>query len=136
RVQGFVIEGMRDNAEAFARSPVGYYPYVEPAPDAAKGMLEAFMAEACVVVTDDWPAYFLRHATSTAADRSPARFELVDGVGLVPMSAPDRCFVRAHDFRRWLQKNSERWLGERPKREPLSRLSLPRPNLPSGLKTW
>ena len=136
RMQTFVIQGMRDNAEAFSRSPIGYYPYVEPEVGAGKGMLEAFMANACVVVTDDWPVYFLRRATLAAARRSVVRFELVDGAGIVPMSAPDRCFARAHDFRRWLQKNSESWLGAAPQRDPLSRLKLPRPSLPKALRAW
>lgn len=125
RLHAFVVRGMGDNAARFEASPIGYYPYVEPKLDAGKGLLEAFARKACVVVTDDWPVYFVRNMTRAAAGRIGVRMELVDGVGLVPMSAPDRSFARAHDFRRWCQKHPDVWLGPAPRVDPLARLSLP-----------
>ncbi|KIG17780.1 Deoxyribodipyrimidine photolyase, type II [Enhygromyxa salina] len=124
RLHAFVVRGMCDNAARFEASPIGYYPYVEPKLDAGKGLLAAFARKACVVVTDDWPVYFVRNMTRAAAAKIGARMELVDGVGLVPMSAPDRCFARAHDFRRWCQKHANVWLGPAPRVNPLARLQL------------
>ena len=137
RLSAFVVHGMADNARAFADTPVGYFPYLEPEADAGKGLLEAFAARACVVVGDDWPVYFLRRMVEAAANRLEARLELVDGVGLVPMSAPDRCFARAHDFRRWCQKNADLWLGPGPNPTPLAGLELPAAiEAPVDIERW
>ncbi|PRQ03911.1 deoxyribodipyrimidine photolyase [Enhygromyxa salina] len=125
RLHAFVVRGMCDNAARFEASPIGYYPYVEPKLNAGKGLLQAFARRACVVVTDDWPVYFVKNMTRAAAAKIGVRMELVDGVGLVPMSAPDRCFTRAHDFRRWCQKHADLWLGPQPRVNPLARLQLP-----------
>jgi deoxyribodipyrimidine photo-lyase len=67
RQHAFVVRGMGHNAARFKPSPIGYYAYVEPRIDAGRGLLEAFARKACVVVTDDWPVYFLRNMTRAAA---------------------------------------------------------------------
>lgn len=130
RMSAFVARGMADNASAFAKTPVGYFPYLEPERGAGKGLLEAFAEDACVVVTDDWPVYFLRRMVEAAAERLPVSLELVDSVGLVPMSVPDKQFARAHDFRRWCQKNTDSWLLIRPTPEPLDKLEIPKAKKP------
>ena len=50
---------MIDNAARFANSPIAYHPYLELAPDEGKGMIAALAARAAVVVTDDFPCFFL-----------------------------------------------------------------------------
>jgi deoxyribodipyrimidine photo-lyase len=71
RIHQFVIEGMVDNAAAFEQFGVGYYPYLEPAPGAGSGLLEALAAQACVVVTDDFPSFFLPRMLASVATRLP-----------------------------------------------------------------
>ena len=71
RLHRFVLEGMRDNLAAFARKPVLYYPYVEPAPGAGKGLLAALARDACLVVTDDYPAFMLPKITGTFSLEAP-----------------------------------------------------------------
>ncbi|HEY0253038.1 MAG TPA: deoxyribodipyrimidine photolyase, partial [Kofleriaceae bacterium] len=41
RFHTFVMQGMADNAKRFASHGITYLPYVEPEPDADKGLLEA-----------------------------------------------------------------------------------------------
>src|SRR5690349_19859476 len=67
RLHRFILEGMRDNAAAFARKPVLYYPYVEPAPGAGKGLLTALARDACLVVGDDYPAFMSPRMIEAAA---------------------------------------------------------------------
>src|SRR4051812_2288107 len=100
RLHRFVLEGMRDNLAAFARKPVLYYPYVEPAPGAGKGLLAALARDACLVVGDDYPAFMLPHMIQAAARQVGGRFELVDSNGLLPLYSTQREFRRAVDFRR------------------------------------
>ena len=41
RLHRFVLDGMADNAKAFARAGITYVSYVEPEPGAGKGLVEA-----------------------------------------------------------------------------------------------
>ncbi|MCO4747378.1 MAG: deoxyribodipyrimidine photolyase [Proteobacteria bacterium] len=110
RVHRFVLQGMRDNAARLGDVGVGYYPYVEPVPGHGQGLLEALATEASVVVTDAFPTHFLPRMVDAARARLDVRLEVVDGNGVIPMSAPDRDFTVAHSFRRWIQKNvGELW---------------------------
>ena len=127
RLHRFVLDGMADNEACFADKPVLYYPYVEPSPGAGRGLLAALSARAAVVVTDDYPAFFLPRMVAAAAARSPVLVEQVDGNGLYPMRATDRVFTTAASFRRHLQKALRDHLGERPAADPLSRARLPAP---------
>ena len=119
RLHRFIIDGMRDNSHAFAGSPVGYYPYVEPEIGAGQGLLGALASQACAVVTDEFPCFFLPRMVAAAADKIDVRVETVDSNGLLPIRAADRAFLRAYDFRRFLQKNLAPYLLEWPHPEPL-----------------
>jgi len=47
RFHRFVIDGMADNAEILKKIGVSYYPYLEPSPDADKGLLAGLAEKAC-----------------------------------------------------------------------------------------
>lgn len=130
RLHRFVIEGMAANqaAVASAANPgVLYYPYVEPAPGRGSGLLAALAERACVVVTDDFPCFFLPQLVTLAGKQLPLRLEAIDSNGLVPLRATDHAFTMAFHFRRWLQKNLPQWLekSEFPLADPLALQSLP-----------
>lgn len=133
RLHRFVLDGMADNARAFAGTGVWYYPYVEPAAGAGKGLLERLAADACVVVTDDYPAFFLPHLVRAAAKRLPVRLEAVDANGLVPLRAPGRVFLRAFDFRRFWQRELLLHLAHAPCPDPLRHPLRPFPRLPADI---
>ncbi|MBN1105455.1 MAG: deoxyribodipyrimidine photolyase, partial [Deltaproteobacteria bacterium] len=80
---------------------------------------------ACVVVTDDFPAFFLPGMVASAARRMPVRVEEVDSNGLLPMRAADRVFPTAFAFRRFLQKHLPDHLIELPKDDPFRGARLP-----------
>ena len=130
RHHAFILEGMVDNAAAFAHSAVVYIPYVEARVGEGKGLLEALSAKACMVVTDDFPAFMLPKMTQAAAAKIGVRMERVDSNGIYPMRHTDRVFSRAHDFRRHLQKTIAPHLLEFPNPNPLQGLALPTPTLP------
>ncbi len=138
RIHQFVIEGMADNAAHFARKPVLYYPYLEPKQGVGKGLLAALAKRACVVVSDDFPCFFLPRMIESAARQIPCRFELVDSNGLLPMRAADKVFARAFDFRRFLQKSLRPHLDEFPEPDPLKGIRLKKlPQLPPAItKRW
>ena len=131
RFHRFVLDGMAEHARRLAGSNVLYHPYVEPAPGEGKGLLAALAERACLVVTDDSPAFFYPRMVRAAAERLSVRLEAVDSNGLLPLRAVDRTFVTAYDFRRTLQKLLPHHLGEMPAEDPLT---PPTPKLPSRLQ--
>jgi len=129
RFHAFVLAGMRDNAAQAGKAGIGYYPYVEPRPGAGKGLLATLVARACVVVTDDYPAFFHPRMLGAAARALDVRLEAVDSNGLLPIRLAGRAFARAHDFRRFLQRELPGHLEHFPARAPLrnvGRAPLPR----------
>jgi deoxyribodipyrimidine photo-lyase len=138
RLHAFVIEGMHDNARAFAGKPVTYYPYVEPSPGAGSGLLEALASHACVVVTDDYPCFFLPRMVASAGAKLGVRLEAVDASGLLPVRSADKAHLTAYSFRRYLQHQAEHALSELASEAPLARAALPTLDaLPSGIaKRW
>jgi deoxyribodipyrimidine photo-lyase len=119
RLHAFALAGMADNARAFATGGVLYHPYVEPAPGAGRGLLEALAARACCVVTDEFPAFFLPAMVQAAGAKLAVRLEAVDGNGLLPLRATQRVFHTAFSFRAFLQRELAPHLTERPAAEPL-----------------
>jgi deoxyribodipyrimidine photo-lyase len=136
RLHAFVIEGMRDNAHAFAGTPVTYFPYVEPKPGDGRGLLAALARSACVVVTDEFPCFFLPRIVSAAARRIDVRLEAVDSNGLIPLALADRPFPTAAVFRRFVQRVLPSQLNVIPREKPLEDGSLASlPALPDDVAT-
>ncbi len=125
RLHRFVLEGMADNARVCQEHGVRYYPYVEPTANAGKGLLSALAEYACVVVTDNFPCFFLPHMVASAAKQLPIFLEVVDSNGLLPLYATDKVFLRAFDFRRYLQKELPKHLANVPHADPLAKAKLP-----------
>jgi deoxyribodipyrimidine photo-lyase len=140
RLHQFVIEGMADNEVRFASQDVFYYPYLEPEPGAGQGLLAKLAQHACVVVSDDFPCFFLPRMVEAAKRQVRTRFELIDSNGLLPMRAADRTFARAFDFRRFLQRNLRPHLesDSMPEEDSLRNCRLPvLDDLPKGiLRRW
>ena len=123
RLHRFVIQGMVDNQKALESTPAVYFPFVEESQGQGKGLLQALAAHAAVVVTDDYPTFFLPQMVDAAGSRIDVRLEAVDANGLMPMSAFDREFATAYSFRRAIQKCLAQHIGELPLQEPC--LDLP-----------
>lgn len=126
RIHHFVLQGMADNHEIFATKACSYYPYVEPEPGAGSGLLEFLAHQACVVVTDEFPCFFLPRMVDSVGRRLPVALETVDSNGILPLRATDRVFPTAHAFRRFLQKELTPHLREFPRQDPLAEVRLPR----------
>jgi deoxyribodipyrimidine photo-lyase len=127
RLHRFVLDGMRDNEEALQSTPVAYYPYVEETAGAGHGLLDALSERACVVVTDDFPCFFLPRMIAAASKRIAASLEAIDGNGLLPLAATTRDFAAAAHFRRYVQKELPRHLSQFPEREPLASIASIKP---------
>ncbi len=125
RLHRFVIDGMAANARCLEGRPVLYYPYLEAEKGAGKGLLEALGKEACMVVTDEFPAFFLPRMVAAAAKKTPVAMEAVDSNGLLPLREADKDFTAAYHFRRHLQKVLPGHLTWFPLPAPLEKIELP-----------
>jgi deoxyribodipyrimidine photo-lyase len=127
RIHHFVMQGMLDNQRRFEKAGVGYFPYVERTEGEGHGLLAALSARAAVVVTDDFPCFFLPRMLDSAVAQVTTRFEAIDGNGLLPLRAADHAYPTAYAFRRFLQKTLAPHLAAPPVADPLARLRLPAP---------
>jgi deoxyribodipyrimidine photo-lyase len=125
RLHRFVLDGMADNVRRLGATTVTYYAYVEERRGAGRGLLPALASRACIVVTDDYPAFFLPRMVAAAAKQLPVKLEQVDSNGLLPLRATERVFETAYSFRRFLQKNLVEHLSEQPRPDPLEGERLP-----------
>lgn len=138
RLHRFILDGMAENARRLKKSKVLYYPYVEAVKGEGKGLIEALAPKSCVVITDEFPAFFLPRMIAAVSRRLPVLLEQVDSNGLLPMRAADKVFTTAFAFRRFLQKKLPSYLTERPEANPLHRVKLPAiGTFPKGIeKRW
>ena len=126
RIHSFVLDGMAENACWLEKTDVLYYPYLELVPNAGKGLLTALASRACVVVTDDFPCFFLPRMVASAARQVPVLLEAVDSNGLLPMRQAEKAYPTAYAFRRFLQKEFPRHLMEFPKPNALLNAKFPK----------
>ncbi|HEX5659245.1 MAG TPA: deoxyribodipyrimidine photolyase [Polyangiales bacterium] len=137
RLHAFVLQGMAANAEHFAKRRVLYYPYVERKAGEGSGLLEALAKRASVVLTDDFPCFFIPHMLAAAARKVDTRFEAIDGNGLLPLAlAEGKSFYSAYIFRRFMQKHVANALEARPREDALLRLALPVLETLPAMKRW
>ena len=138
RMHRFMLDGMAEKAGWLAGADVLYYPYLEPRPDAGKGLLAALAMSACVVVTDDFPCFFLPRMVASGARQVPVLLEAVDSNGLLPMRQAEKAYPTAYAFRRFLQKELPRHLMDFPKPNALLNAKLPKAKaLPKEIaKSW
>ena len=138
RMHRFVIDGMGENARRFEGTDVLYYPYLELAPNAGKGLLAALASRACIVVTDDFPCFFLPRMVASAARQVAVLMEVVDSNGLLPLRQAEEAFPTAYAFRRFLQRELPRHLMDFPKANALLNTKLPKAkHLPREIiKRW
>ncbi len=122
RLHRFALDGMADNAAAYADARVAHHPYVEPEPGAGRGLLETLAERACLVVTDEFPEFFLPRMVAAAGAKlgvRGVRLEMVDGNGLLPLRLGQKAWSAAPHFRRHLQRELPTQLGGAPTAEPL-----------------
>ncbi|HEY7497963.1 MAG TPA: hypothetical protein VH740_05610 [Vicinamibacterales bacterium] len=137
RLHRFVIDGMASNAREASRTRARYYPYIEPAIGHGSKLLATLAVDACVVVTDWYPAFFLPRMATAAARQVDVRLEAVDSNGLIPLAAHGREFTAARFYRAFVQRTLRDYVLDVPEIAPLRRLAKgPRlRSLPSSVKT-
>ena len=133
RFHKFTLEGMKEVDEMIDGTNAYYYPFVEQSAQESEGLLKEISKNASVVITDDYPTYFVPQMIAKASGEVDTKYELVDSNGVVPIRLSEKEYVRAHDFRRYLHKNLEDFIIETPLENSLELLD--KKFDPSQLKT-
>ena len=128
-MHSFMIDGMAENARRLEGLGILYYPYLEPRRNAGKGLLAALASRACVVVSDEFPCFFIPRMVTAAARQVSVMMEVVDSNGLLPLRQAGQTFPTAFAFRRFLQRELPQHLMEFPKANALKRANFPRAKL-------
>ncbi len=82
----FILQGMRDNAAAAKKLGVSYWPFVETPDNSGRGLVRTLAADACALVTDDYPAYIVPAHNHAIAAKCDVPVVVVDGNSLVPLA--------------------------------------------------
>ncbi|MBN2644991.1 MAG: deoxyribodipyrimidine photolyase [Desulfuromonadaceae bacterium] len=133
RFHHFVLQGMRDNQQAFATMPILYYPWLETKAGEWNDLLSRLAHKACLVITDRFPTTPVDSRVKTVANSLPVQLQTVDSNGLLPLQLVERDYPTAYAFRRFLQKVLPAFLNQHPLADPLQGLTLPQPKLPAEL---
>jgi len=133
RLHQFVIDGMRDNALGFQRPGVRYHPYLEQHDGDGRGLLARLATDAAVIVTDEFPCFFLPAMVAAAGAEVSVAMESVDSNGLLPLRAIPRVYPTAHAFRRAWQAALPAHLPQRPHSDPLAAMRGTPPELPADV---
>ncbi len=84
----------------------------------------SFLA-AAVIVTDNFPCFFLPKMVAAAAKKLPCRLESVDSNGIVPIAAHEKDYKAAAHFRRRMQGILRNHLPNMPVAQSLGQRNLP-----------
>jgi deoxyribodipyrimidine photo-lyase len=87
RIHRFILEGVVDLAERFARRGIRYHFYLRRRTADPNGLFYRLARRAALVVTDDFPAFFLPAQTERVAGKLDAAMWSVDSNGIVPLAA-------------------------------------------------
>ena len=118
----FIVDGMKDKAQAYLTRDVAYYQFVEQATRGGRGLVLTLAQQAAVVVTDYFPCFFLPRIVEHVAARVSCRMEAVDSNGVLPVNASGKPFTSAYNFRRFMQKHVVEALALATSEEPLNEL--------------
>ncbi|MDD9932978.1 MAG: deoxyribodipyrimidine photolyase [Myxococcales bacterium] len=134
RFHRFVLEGMADNAAAFARGPACYAARLAPTAEDERQLVEALGARACAVVADGLPASPAQRIAHALAPRLEVAMVEVDGHGLLPLRRTSKPHATARGFRRVLHELAPESFAAWPRAAPLRCAALPPLTTPVELR--
>ncbi|MCS7022050.1 MAG: deoxyribodipyrimidine photolyase [Gemmataceae bacterium] len=110
RHHAFALQGMRDNAAAARQLGLTYWPFVETPQYNGHGLLRQLAATACLIVTDDYPAYIVPAHLQALAGTLTVPLLAVDGNSLIPLRQLGPTPVSAGQLRhRWHRLFPQAW---------------------------
>ena len=101
----FILDGMIDNHIEAEHQGITYRCFVSHEGDEGAGLIESLAENACLIVSDDYPCFFIPKMLNALSDRLQIKMEAIDSNGVIPLSVSEKPHTTAYAFRRFVQKN-------------------------------
>jgi len=122
RIHTFMMQGMKENLEIAQEKNLNYYSYLEPKPDAGKGLFYELAENAAAVVSDEYPVFIIRTHNEKVGQKINVPYITIDSNGIIPLGVTDKDPYSAYLFRKVMQKNFLEAYTNPPKKDPLDDL--------------
>ncbi|MCR9142462.1 MAG: hypothetical protein NXI24_09440 [bacterium] len=128
RVHHFIMQGMAEHATVAEKRGLNYYAFLENPDHSGSGMLETLARRACLIVSDEFPAYIIPAHNKALTEKlvnnraSDVPFITIDANGVIPLQATEKAPYAAYNFRNILQKLFPEAWEHPPLDDPLERL--------------
>jgi deoxyribodipyrimidine photo-lyase len=122
RFHHFILQGMDENKRIANDNGWNYYSFVEKKPFEGSGLIHALSRKACVVVSDEFPAFVIRDHNEKISQKISVPYITVDANGIIPLGSSAKAPYSAFQFRRLMQKNFLSEFEQAPKRNPMAAL--------------
>ncbi|MBK8149707.1 MAG: deoxyribodipyrimidine photo-lyase [Acidobacteria bacterium] len=120
RIHTFILEGVEEKRREFANRGIRYIFYLQQDGNSPKHTVERLAADACLIVTDDYPCFIIPAHNRTVASLADVPVYAVDSNGVIPMSRFEKEEYAAYTIRPKIR----RMLGDYLKPFPESEVSV------------
>jgi len=122
RIHTFYLEGMQEHREYAAEHDLNYLPFVETGPGESEQAWRRVMEGAAMLITDEYPVYFIRERNSRLGEELGIPVIAVDSNGIIPLGLTDKDPYSAYFFRKIVQRHFVECYTRPPKKNPLDSL--------------
>lgn len=122
RIHQFYLEGMQEIQQYAVEKGLNYLSFVEEEADTNKQAYLAMLENACCLVTDEFPVYFIRDRNNWLGEALEIPVITVDNNGIIPLGLTEKDPYNAYFFRRIMQKHFVECYTHPPKQDPLDEL--------------
>ncbi|EPG68035.1 deoxyribodipyrimidine photo-lyase [Leptospira wolffii] len=99
RLHRFLLEGICDTAEEAKKKGFTYWAFIETEEVSLKNVVPSTLSRSALVVTDDFPCFFLPAHAEELSRTLDCKFLLVDSNSVVPLTAYEASYVYARVLR-------------------------------------
>jgi deoxyribodipyrimidine photo-lyase len=104
RLHTFILEGVKEKYEEFARLGIRYLFYLQQDSKSPKNTVAQLAKDAGAIVTDDYPCFIIPHHNSVIAERAEIPVYAVDSNGIIPMTKIEKEEYAAYTIRPKIRK--------------------------------
>ena len=125
RFHHFILEGIKEHHLYFTNKSikgVRYVPYIELEKGHARGLIYALAANACGIISDEFPVLNIRKYNERVANKVSVPYITIDSNGIIPLGVTEKDPYSAYLFRKVMQRYIVEALKYPPAKEPLVNL--------------
>jgi len=122
RIHVFYMQGMKAHLDICRDKKINYIPFVEDEAGTSKRFYRRLLNEAALLVSDEYPVYFIRERNEELAEELDIPFFTVDSNGMIPLGITEKAPYNAYFFRKIMQKHFVKCFTAPPRERPLDDL--------------